>query len=144
MKKITLLITLLSFAASVFAQEALPHGQEYYLQKSKNQKTAAWVLLGVGTTMIVVGMVGGMSTFGSSDYPFISEEDASAMDTYGIIMFVGIAGDLASIPFFISAGKNKKRAAAVTISNQPLYLPHNGSIAVKYVPGITFKISLNR
>ena len=50
---------LLSFTINSFSQvEKAPKlSKEYYLQKSKNKKTAAWILLGGGTAMIVGGAI---------------------------------------------------------------------------------------
>lgn len=37
--------------------------KEYYLQKSKNQNTAGWIMLSTGVVLTTVGVIG----FGNSD-----------------------------------------------------------------------------
>jgi hypothetical protein len=142
MKKIILLIAVLSFVVNTFSQDTIRQAfsKEYYLKKSKNQKTIAWVLLGTGTTLAIIGLVAGTNEVANSYYPFLTDEEASSIGTDGALLVIGAAIDVASIPFFISAGKNKRRAAEVAISNQKMYLPQKNSMAIRYAPGITIKI----
>ena len=56
MKKYFAAALLLLFAFSVFSQDSLKN-KDYYLQKSKKQKTAALILLGGGTIMTITGVV---------------------------------------------------------------------------------------
>lgn len=135
MKKAVLFTVFLAFVINVFSQDSMWQvytKKEHYLKKSKNQRTTGWILLGVGTTLAVIGV----STFSSSwDHGSNTETDI-----LGWFIVGGVAMDLASIPFFISAGNNQRRAAEIVIINQKMYLPQKNSVAVKYVPGITFKI----
>ena len=142
MKKIILSITLLAFFINVFAQDTTRNGysKEYYLQKSKNQRTAAWVLLGVGTTLIVVGAITGASGIANSNYPFMTDEEVSSSNTSGVIVAVGAVMDVASIPFFISAGKNNRRAYEVALSKENVFLLKNNFVAARPIPSITFRI----
>ena len=61
MKKIFILCLLLSIAGKIFSQAdttaPIPSVNTDYLKKSKNQKTAAWVLLATGTVMMVTGIL---------------------------------------------------------------------------------------
>jgi hypothetical protein len=142
MKKIILSIVSLAFFLNVFAQDTTPqaYSRDYYLQKSKNQRTAAWVLLGVGTTLIVVGAVTGASGVANSNYPFMTDEEISSSNTSGVIVAVGAVMDVASIPFFISAGKNNRRAYEVDLSNENVFLLKNNFVASRPIPAITFRI----
>lgn len=74
----------------------------YTFQQNRN-KTTAWILLGSGVTLMV-----GATIWGSSDEQgsFGFTENFDAQTTMFII---GGVASLASIPFFISAGKHKKR-----------------------------------
>ena len=106
------------------------HSKDYYLQKSKNKKSTAWFLFGVGTTLIVVGVA---QSLGSSN-GFLPA---------GIVpMVLGAGADLASIPFFISASRNKKLASSVTINSEKILLLQQNSLCLKMQPAITFKINL--
>ena len=72
---------------------------QFYLQKSKSQKTIAWVLLVAGAALQVAGSV--------SYADNLFEESTSGADA---MMIVGSLASIVSIPLFISAAKNKGRA----------------------------------
>lgn len=83
---------------------------EQYLIKGKNQNTTAWVLFGLGTTAIVGGIA--VST-GSQD------DVSRALNTAFVgapLMLLGLTLDVISIPVFVSASKNKRRAMEATTS----------------------------
>jgi len=112
MKNIIFCLLFLSLGFPSFSQvpSGLTNSKEQYLQKSKNQKKAAWILLAAGTVMAVGGGIG----FDKNFDLFSSNTKA---DIYGAIMAGGIAADLISIPFFIASGKNARRAARVNLSS---------------------------
>ena len=135
MKTIILLVVFLSLAGETFSQDTTKSNltKEYYLQKSKNQKTTGWVLLASGTTAIVVGVL--VMNAGSKEDDF----NSGFGDIFGgaIIATVGIVADVVSIPFFISSGKNKRLAASVAFSEQNIYLLDR---SVAAAPALSFKI----
>src|SRR5215831_13419198 len=92
-----LLMTTSSFCQQTGASQSLT--QQNYLEKSKKQKTAAWVLLGGG----LVVAVGSALLDVNSDW---SKEGTG----YTIAIFTGVASMLASIPLFIASGRNKRKA----------------------------------
>lgn len=137
MKMMFLLLMLLSLCTKTFTQD--------YYQKSRTQKTIAWGLLGVGTTMIVIAAVAGVpAVTDEAVATAFGENSSSGADAWGTVMLIGIASDFASIPFFISASKNKRLAGEVQLNNQQMYLLQKNYVGVKYVPGVTIKISLER
>ena len=99
MKKIILFATFLILSASSFSQQTNSHPsltKQDYLQKSKNQKTTAWVLLGGGAALILVG-------------DLIGNQKESTLGDAGtgvVIAGAGVLSMLGSIPFFIASGKN--------------------------------------
>jgi uncharacterized membrane protein YfcA len=107
MKKLGICFLSLLLTAPVFAQQtnpAQPLTRQDYLQKSKNQKKAAWILLGGGTALIVTGLLTG-------------NKDEASFDEASTGAIFGIAGGVCaaiSIPLFIASGRNKKKAAATT------------------------------
>lgn len=112
--------------------------KEYYLQKSKSQKTTAWVFLGVGAAAVITGAIVGTS---------LKEEDDlntgfDKMATGGGIMLAGTVSCLVSIPFFISASKNKRKAMALSTGFQQIPIPVK-SLAIKQ-PGIALSITIGR
>jgi len=118
MGKIFLLIVLLSFQivqGQVIEQSNTKSSQElfdYHTLKQKNNKTTAWILLGSGVAMTV----GGFATLKNDGEKLFRNlftgKDASAGASPFLIIGGG-ATTLASIPFFISAGKHKRK---VTLS----------------------------
>lgn len=99
---------LLLLIQSVFAQKpdtlaAQPATPMYdiYMQRHKTNKTVAWVFLSAGVATAVAGLVDAGSSGGIL---------SSNFDTGVTLMFVGALVAVPSIPFFIMAGKNKKKA----------------------------------
>jgi hypothetical protein len=107
MKKITTYVLLLAMPAITFCQktnDSVPVVKTDYLLKSKNQKTAAWVLLSGGVALIGAGFLIGDSKNATFD-------DAGTGVVLGGIGFLSTIG---SIPLFIASGKNKRKAMKVT------------------------------
>ena len=109
MKKNILYFLLLVLPVTSFCQQTndtVPFVKTDYLLKSKNQKTAAWVLLGGGTALIGLGFLIGDSKNATFD-------DAGTGVVLGGIGFLSAVG---SIPLFIASGKNKRKAMKATTS----------------------------
>ena len=88
----------------------------YHSLKQKRNKTAAWILLGSGILMTMSGIVINSAdeyvevfTLGLKEVEDVHKGDW--------LIYVGGATTLASIPFFISAGKHKSKAT-VTLKAQ--------------------------
>jgi len=137
MKKIILLLLLVSVVATTFSQDTTGKqlSKEYYLQKSKNKKTTAWILLGAGTTAIVVGLLVEKNGENSNDFYSGTEQIGAG----ALIAALGAVADIVSIPFFISAGKNKRLAATVSLND--IYLTQHNSIAIKPQPALSVKLN---
>ncbi len=75
----------------------------YTVQKNKKQKTG-WILLGSGVTLMATSIIWGSSDDNNS-LGFSDNFDAQAM-----LFIAGGVVCIASIPFFISSGTNKKNA----------------------------------
>ncbi len=112
------------------------HTGEYYLQKSKNQKTAAWVMLGGGVALTIVGTVGFTA---NSDLIFI---DNSTADAYAFVALVGAGLSLGSIPLFIASGRNHRKAATFSFKSQPIFIPQQNSFVFKSQPAVSLVIPL--
>ncbi|MFV5702655.1 hypothetical protein ACM55F_12360 [Flavobacterium sp. XS2P12] len=135
MKKTITFLILLLFTVNAFSQ-TIPDNEfskEYYLKKSKNQKTTGWILLSGGTIMTVVGVIG----FSDSWY---SSSNATT-DAYGFIMLGGVVSGLGSIPFFIMSGNNARKAATISLINQPVFSPMQGSLVLNSQPALSVKIT---
>jgi hypothetical protein len=141
MKKILAGIAMVLISISGFSQQkepVQPYTKQGYLQKSKNQKTVGWVLLGVGTAMLVTGIL-----VGSSAEPGEGIMETSTGEDIGIALLVGgLVTDLISIPFFISSANNARKAATLSFNNQKIPVPRVHSIAAKTQPSVTLKIRM--
>jgi hypothetical protein len=111
------------------------HLKTEYLKKSKNQRTAGWVMLGGGVAM---GIIGGI-TF-SENFEIFGDGDTEAADMGGILFLTGAGCALGSIPFFVSSARNAGRAVSLSISNQEIFLPEKNSFATKPQPSLRLRI----
>ena len=140
MKKLIILLTIISFGYNTSAQDtsALATQKAYYLQKATKQKTTGFILLGTGAAAIIVGGI--LINQGNNQDEFMGGLDDWA---YGTGLMIGGGVVMAtSIPFFISSGNNKSRAAAITVGIQPVYLPRNNTAGLQYAPALSFTIGL--
>lgn len=135
----------LILAVDTFSQDTsiLAMKKEYYLQKAKNQKTAAWVLLGGGAVLIVTGVIIYNNAYNSDPLGTTLALNESG-NTGAVLAFFGGLSCLGSIPFFIASGNNNRRAAEIAFGTQQIYLPVNGSVALKYTPALGIKIGLGK
>lgn len=139
MKSIMLCFAFFILALHGYSQENKPDLQltsEQYLRKSKNQKTTAWVLFGVGTTAIVGGIA--VSSGGQ-------DELTTTLNTAFIgapLMLLGLTLDVISIPLFVSADKNKKRAMEASTSIKFEEVPSWSGSAVRQsnVPTLAIQV----
>lgn len=95
MKKLCFFLLLVFTTISLFSQQALT--REELLKKSRSQKTAGFILLGAGATTLLI----------------ISTGDTD-LDAVGPLFIGGTAAVLGSIPLFIAAGRNKRKANKMT------------------------------
>lgn len=155
MKKIILSAILLAIATTVFCQqttpEPLPIANTDYLQKAKNQKTGAWILLGGGLLTTGIGLVV-VASEGANDAvdtyvgvftgPNGTSSSSSTSSTGSILIATGILMQAGSIPLFIASKKNKRRAMlAIKDQKTAFGLPIPAS---KKVTGLTLSIPIGK
>lgn len=134
MKKVFLFFILTSISLSGNSQEEQKDfSKENYLQKSKNQRTVGWVLLGAGAAVGTVGII----VTNEADSFF---EDSGKIDTGLTLFAVGAASTLASIPLFIIAGSNSRKAASLSLESQRFIIPGQGLSGIQ--PALSLKIEL--
>ncbi|MGZ3845379.1 MAG: hypothetical protein ACXVLT_05290 [Flavisolibacter sp.] len=130
MKSLILSCLFLIIAVNLFAQQTPTLTKLDYLQKSKAQKSAAWVMLGGG----IATMVAGAS---------ISLQDIFSNNATGPVLFsVGLLSSLGSIPLFIAASRNKIIAASLSFKNEKLPLHGNTNLARNSMPTLSLRIDL--
>jgi len=153
MKKIILYTLLLVFPVAAFCQSTpndLPTIKTGYLKKSKNQKTAAWVLLGGGfalsTTSVLLASPKVTEDYGNIFVGVFSGEPIPQNNytVENILLVTGTAAMLGSIPLFIASGKNKKRAMNMTtnIKMEKATIIERQSFVQSSYPAIALKINL--
>jgi hypothetical protein len=136
MKKIMIYFLMLALPATSFCQktnDSVPVVKTDYLVKSKNQKTAAWILLSGGVALIGTGFIVG-------DGKNASFDDAA----FGAVLAAsGTLSAIGSIPFFIAAGKNKRKAlkASAFINTETLRLPQKQSCIQNSYPALSVNIT---
>jgi hypothetical protein len=134
MKPLAILLLIVLIPLQLYSQQNKTPTREYYLKKSSDQRTAGWILLGGGTVLILAGISTG-SGGNESELGYGSNFDS------GMILFgVGLAADIISIPMFVKASKNKKRAEAlVSVSPMPVVVRNTPS---RVIPSISISIRL--
>ena len=112
--------------------------KEFYLHKAKNKNTTAWILMGGGTAMAVVGIIGFGANF---DIWSTDQAQTNRTDIFGFMILTGIVADLVSIPFFIGSHYNKKIASMVSLGNQNIHSPLMSSYSMISYPTLTLKVN---
>ena|SRR5438046_6364726 len=133
MKRIIICLGFISMSAITFGQQTKP-SQSFtssdYLQKSKHQKTAAWIMLAGGAGLAAAGVAVDASNWNSSGGD--------------VLLVIGGASILGSVPLFIASGKNKRKGMAVSghFQMEPTPLVHLASITNRLYPAVSLKIDL--
>jgi hypothetical protein len=151
MKQITIFLTVFIIGMNCFCQqtENLQSIQKTdYLRKSRNQKTAAWILLGGGIAMTITGAV-----IYNHAYNKAAEEDPfGTLVSLGtnvnpggaVLATVGLLSTVSSIPLFIASGKNKRRASSVSTSfkMENAQVIQRASFVKRSYPALSLRIGL--
>ena len=123
-----LLVTASSFCQQTDSNQSLT--QKSYLQKSKSQKTAAWVLLGGGCAVAVGAVILDVSSdWSKSETPYL------------VALFTGCASMVGSIPLFIASARNKRKAKALStfFNMEKMFLPEKSM--VMYYPSVVLRLN---
>jgi len=149
MKKVVIYFLLLTMSVTSFCQQAgqnTPAVKTDYLKKSKNQKTAAWVLLSGGFALTAAGVIVGVDEAVNDLGNIFDPEAQPSSNIGGVLFFTGGAAMLGSIPFFISSAKNKKRAMQTSVG---LKMEKSSSIRENYLiqnsyPALSLRFNLTK
>lgn len=146
MKKFLLVLLIMTYLADSKGQ-----GQRQsqmtkadYLKKSKNQSTAAWVLVGGGAVMVTAGAVIGLNDAAESFGSIFTGDTKEPSAAGPILFYTGAAAMLGSIPLFIASSRNKRKANSMSaffkMENRPLL--HSNSFTKTSYPALAIKINL--
>lgn len=138
MKKIVPSLLLLLFVVKSFSQSPAL-SKDYYLEKSKTQKTIGWVMLVGGVAMTTIGLVITDKQINDDPlgYAFTDKGTGSL-----ILTILGMGTAVVCIPFFISSKKNARKAATISFKNQKILFPLQNTFVLKTQPALTLKIEL--
>lgn len=131
MKKNLAAILFLLFTVSAFSQDKI-RNKDFYLQKSKNQKTVFYVFASTGTALIITGIILGAA----------HNDPDTEYYTGGFIAAGGFAALAASLPFFIASNKNKRKAMSLSFKNEIAPQVYKTSFVYKSIPSLTLKFKL--
>lgn len=145
MKKILLLIILVSIAGTTFSQDTestMILTKEDYLKKSKSQRNAGIALAVTGVGLAVIGGAVWMEGFSTGFNWIEPSSGGEEMGTGEALFVLGAVTTLCSVPCFIAAAKNKRKALAISMEMK--YTPVLKTIGVSNVssPTLTLKIPL--
>ena len=146
MKKVYGLFLLMTLVIYVHAQQITADtvkNKQYYLGKSKSQKTAGWIIFGVGATATLTGVI--VRAAETTLYVVTIGGSSNSSNAPEILIIGGAVCMVGSIPLFISAHDNKLKALELSIGPK---MEENGELiqmyAGKYQPAISLKINLRK
>ncbi|NHE57087.1 hypothetical protein [Cyclobacterium plantarum] len=138
-REITVVLILTFLMGSQINAGAQEMSKKDYLEKSRRQKTTGYIMAGGGLAMVAAG-----STLFSENFILFGASDAEEQAT-GIGVAMAVVGGIAaigSIPVFISAGKNKKRAALMSFKPLPTNTPKYAVGIPSHIPSLALTIPL--
>jgi hypothetical protein len=136
MKIFFLIAGFMVLAITSYSQEnnySIPLTKDYYLQKSKNQRTAVYILSGVGAVAITIPIF-----FYENDI-YVEGIDP---DTGLFSMLIGAVMVVSSIPLHKASEINKRKAMSLSFKNESTPYFQNGSSLTWGVPSLSLKIGL--
>ena len=125
----SLLLIILNNSFSQSTQDNTTAIQNDYLKKSKNQKTAAWILVGVGSLSTLLGTIQVNPDYGGNNN--------STFLLVGGLVTLG-----ASVPLFIASARNRKKAMSLTFKNETTQQIQNSGIVNQNIPSLNLKLNL--
>ena len=143
MKKAAIFLLLLTFSILSFCQQterSTTLTKQDYLEKSKNKKTTAWLLLGGGAALVATGFAvsEGEPEFNFLCLCYVGENSG----TKGLLISGGVLSMGASIFFFKSSAKNKRKAAELAFKNESAPRIMENGFAYRTIPSLNLKIRL--
>ena len=136
MTKTFFLFIFSAIAFSSFSQQSNPSApltKQDYLQKSKKQKTTAWILLAVGATVGFIGL---------TQFNFAGSDGEVNNGAATVMFLTGTAAVITSIPFFKASNKNKRKAASMSLKMDRVPVLQTKNMASINYPAISFRLPI--
>jgi len=141
MKQASIFVLLLILSVTTFSQQTNPVPsltKKDYLKKSKSQNTAAWILAGAGTGLVVVAF----ATTNLNDIGDAINGDNSGLNTGSALFVTGGIIAASSIPLFIIASRNKRKAMSLSFKNEISTQIRRNGFACTRIPSLNIIINL--
>lgn len=133
-------VAMLLITINCFSQAAT---KTNYLQKSKNQKTAAFVLLSVGAALDIGGIIVTISNANKEvDYIFSTQTSSVNHGAEYALYAAGTACLLGSLTLFIVSKSNKQKGMALGLDTQQFRKLNKNKLYTANYPALTLKIAL--
>lgn len=141
MKKVIICGMLLIVTCTTYCQLINPAPtltKEDYYKKSYSQKTMGKIFLGAGGLIAGIGLGITLNNVGGIFDPASPPKNEKLADILG---YSGLGIMAASIPFFISSSKNKKKARSMSYTINPAIQIKKGSMVNTAIPSLSLKIN---
>lgn len=143
MKKTTIILLLLTFTIVSFCQQterSTTLTNENYLKKSKNKKTAAWLLFAGGAAMVITGFAisEGEPEFNLLCLCYVGHNSGGK----GLLIAGGVISMGASVFFFKSSKKYKRKAMELAFKNESAPRIMENGFSYRTIPSLNLKIRL--
>lgn len=138
MKKIIVFVMLLIISVTAISQQTKPVPvltKQDYQNKSKSQKSTAWLLLGGGTAVLAGTLISAASS--------VCIGGGCTKKSFPVVAVgIGGAASVSSIPFFMASSRNKKKVMSLSFKNETAPQLKKDGFANRSVPSLTLKINL--
>lgn len=135
---LSLLLTVSTASFSQYADTTVTQLAKDYLQKSNKQRTAGWILLGGGAGLTGIGII---VTATTALGDLIEGDEGSSGGP--ILMFTGLVSMVGSIPLFLAAGKNRRKAmAAISFKMEKTPINNLWVTSASHYPVVAIRIQL--
>jgi hypothetical protein len=140
MKTILGLFAIIVFVNCACAQQRIRpvKDRDYYLEKGHHLTTTGWILVSTGAVATTAGIL----IIKNSAYANDLDTGLGNVLAGALVMVVGEAAIIGSIPCFIIGRNMKKKAARFSFNNQRLLMPAQNSFVARFQPGISLQLAL--
>jgi len=145
MKHLLLFCLLVNISLFSLAQKhstRKPLTREDYLTLSKSQKQTGWILLGIGTAVTVAGILVINDVENSNSGLEDLDSDLAQAAGGAVLIGAGITGVVFGIVKITQSGRNARKAADISFTNQRVLQAGYKGVALVSQPALTLKIHL--
>ena len=125
---------------TVITYSPQPDLSSNWYQKANNQKTFAWILLGVGTGTVLTAFIVKTSKLDNDPLGYFIDD----LGNGAFVLLAGGAVMASSIPLFIISGRNKRKANLILRNESSSFSQQLHSNVNFYSLGINIKLSFKK